>query len=95
MVNKYVDFVSDEDFLECVQYVCDVYPEHIVELDMKKLKRNALDHIKLIFDMFNNELALKHWITGERIRQADKTVSNRIGDFHQKLLGKVKGWKDL
>ena len=26
MVNKYVDFVSDEDFLECIKWVCDSYP---------------------------------------------------------------------
>jgi len=95
MTNKYVDFVSDEDFLECVKYVCEAYPEKIIEIDMNKLKRNALDHTKLLFDIYNNEIEFKHWITGERIRQTDKTVSNRIGEFHQKLLGKVKGWQDL
>jgi hypothetical protein len=29
------------------------------------------------------------------MRQDDKTINNKIGEFHQKLLGKVKGWEDL
>lgn len=95
MTNKYVDFVTDEDFLECVKYVCDAYPKLESKVDMKKLKRNALDQIKLLFDTHNQEIDLIHWITGEKIRQTDKTISNKIGDFHQKLLGKVAGWEDL
>ena len=95
MANKYVDFVSDDDFLECIKWVCDAYPEDSDIIDMKKLKRNALDPFKIFFDIFNNKLNLKEWIKSEKIRQSDKTVSNRIGDFHQNLLGKVDGWEDL
>jgi len=95
MSNKYVDFVSDEDFLECVKHVCDVYPKGVGKTNIEELKRNALDNTKLMFDVCNNGLNFPQWLTGERIRQTDKTVSNRIGDFHQKLLGKVEGWEDL
>ena len=28
-------------------------------------------------------------------RQQDKTINNKIGEFHQELLGKVDGWMDL
>ena len=35
------------------------------------------------------------WVKNELIRQQDKTINNRIGDFHQRLLGKVEGWENL
>ena len=43
----------------------------------------------------NYNIDLEKWKVKERTRQADKTTNNRIGDFHQKLLGGVKGWTDL
>ncbi len=95
MPNKYVDFVSDEDFLECVKWVCEAYPDTSQDIDMEKLHKNTLDPFKVIFDMLNGGLDYDTWITNESVRQNDKTINNRIGDFHQKLLGKVRGWKDL
>lgn len=93
--NKYVDFVSDKDFLECVNWVCDAYREVSVEIDMTDLKRNAIDPFKLTFDVINGKMSIDSWIKNEHIRQQDKTINNRIGEFHQKLLGKVKGWSNL
>jgi len=95
MENKYVDFVTDEHFLKCVKYVCDAYPETKSQIDMKRLKRNGLDVFKMIFDIVNGNFDTKTWISNEVIRQNDKTITNRIGEFHQKLLGGVDGWEDL
>ncbi|MFH1317309.1 MAG: Eco47II family restriction endonuclease [Candidatus Woesearchaeota archaeon] len=95
MPNKYVDFVSDEEFLECVKWVCDAYPKNISEIDMKKLHKNTIDPIKQIFDMVTGELSYEDWLKKENFRQVDKTVNNRIGEFHQMLLGKIDGWSDL
>lgn len=93
--NKYVDFVSDEDFLESVKWVCDAYKELTNEIDMNELQKNTLDPFKMVFDMINSKVTFDEWAKGERTRQLDKTINNKIGEFHQKLLGKVKGWKDL
>jgi len=93
--NKYVDFVSDEDFLSCIKWVCDAYPSDSEKISMEKLQKNTIDPFKLVFDIVNGELKTEEWISAERIRQNDKTINNRIGEFHQKLLGKVKGWVDL
>jgi len=93
--NKYLDFVSDEHFLECVKYVCDSYPQISTEVDMGELGELGLDVFKMIFDINTRKITVDDWINSEVIRQADKTVSNRVGEFHQKLLGGVKGWKDL
>jgi len=93
--NKYVDFVSDEHFLRCVRWVCDSYPAEAGKIDMKALQRNIVDPFKMVFDIINGKLCVDDWIKNETIRQVDKTINNRIGDFHQKLLGGVKGWTDL
>lgn len=94
MLNRYVDFVSDEDFLECVKWVCDAYPTSD-EVDLADLQRNTIDPFKMTFDMVVGSPPFDTWIKTEEIRQRDKTINNRIGEFHQKLLGKVNGWTDL
>ena len=91
--NKYVDFVSDSHFKKCVKIVCDTYNSQI--RDDKKLQKNGIDAIKMTFDMKLRGLDFQKWKSVESDRQNDKTVSNAIGDFHQNLLGKVKGWKNL
>lgn len=93
--NKYVDFVSDEHFLECVRHVCDAYPSPSSAIDMKRLSRNGIDPIKMIFDMLSGRIDFKKWLQSEKVRQEDKTINNKIGEFHQMLLGGVKGWTDL
>jgi hypothetical protein len=93
--NKYVDFVSDEDFLKCVEWVCDSYPEVTADIDMEELQRNTIDPFKAVFDVMNTEMSIDNWISNERIRQNDKTINNKIGEFHQMLLGCVDGWTNL
>lgn len=90
--NKYLDFVSDKHFLNCVKYVCDSYPEDDKNVELTK---HSLDALKMVFDMMNHNLDFDEWIGSEKVRQIDKTVNNRIGEFHQKLLGGVNGWEDL
>lgn len=93
--NKYVDFVSDEHLLDCVKWVCDSYPEISSEVDLKKLEKNSLDPFKMIFDIINGGITVDQWIKNERMRQSDKTINNKVGEFHQKLLGGVTGWENL
>ena len=88
--NKYVDFVSDEHFIKCIKHVCDAY-----DSDPKASWNNGRDPFKLIFDIMNNSSNFSDWENREAMRQADKTINNRIGEFHQKLLGGVDGWTDL
>jgi len=49
----------------------------------------------MVLDMMNGNIGLKSLLSNEVLRQNDKTSGGRIGDFHQKLLGGVKGWTDL
>lgn len=93
--NKYVSYVSDRDFLKCVKWVCDGYPEDVERAEIDFLRETSVDPFKMVFDMVNGEIGTKNWIKNEKMRQADKTVNNRVGDFHQRLLGSVDGWEDL
>ena len=95
MTNRDVDFVSDAHFLACVGSVCKAYHEAKENLSVEDLKGNGLDPFKTVFDIANRKLTFNDWAKNEEIRQADKTLNNKIGEFHQKLLGGVKGWVDL
>ena len=95
MGNAYVSFVSDTDFVECVKWVCEAYPTGLERIDLEFLVKTSVDPFKMLFDMGNGSFGTKTWIENEKIRQTDKTVNNRIGDFHQMLLGKVDGWENL
>lgn len=93
--NKYVSFVSDDDFLESVNHVFSTYERLKGHIDMVKMQRQIIDPFKMVFDMYSLKTGLDKWILNEKIRQDDKTVNNSIGEFHQILLGKVEGWIDL
>ena len=96
MTNKYVDFVSDDDFLECVEKVVDAYTDdEKTPWETLSQYENTNDHFKTLFDLYGYKFNLDEWNDFEIQRRADKTVSNRIGNFHQNLLGKVDGWENL
>jgi hypothetical protein len=95
MTNQYVDFVSDEHFLKCVRWVCDAYLDPSLKLDKTWLQRNGVDPFKMVFDMVVRNRNFESLMEQEKSRQYDKKSGGRIGDFHQKLLGGVKGWVDL
>ena len=95
MTNQYVNFVSDEHFLKCVKWVCDAYLDPSLKLDKTWLQRNGVDPFKMVFDMVVRNRNFESLMEQEKSRQYDKKSGGRIGDFHQKLLGGVKGWVDL
>lgn len=97
-MNKYVEFVSDEDFLECVEHVIDAYIlsiEFKTPLAILEESKNTIDEFKTIFDVCVSQSSFQDWTRFELNRQHDKTINNKIGEFHQELLGKVDGWVDL
>ena len=98
-MNKYVTFVSDEIFLEEVKKVVDAYAtdEDLSKTPWEVLSNSSetIDQFKTLFDIYSNRFNLNDWKNFEIPRQHDKKASNRIGDFHQNLLGRVDGWVNL
>lgn len=98
-MNRYVTFVSDEIFLEEVEKVVDAYAtdEDLSKTPWEVLSNSSetIDQFKILFDIYSNRFNLNDWKNFEIPRQHDKKASNRIGDFHQNLLGRVDGWVNL
>src|SRR5699024_2494719 len=63
------------------------------ELTLKKFHNNMLDPIKFTFDMKFLGQTSEEKIKAEIERKIDKSVSNAIGNFHERLLGGIEGLK--
>lgn len=57
--------------------------------------KNVIDPFSALFEISAFELTFDTWTVNETTRQSQKTLQNHIGDFHQQILGCVKGWKDM
>ena len=93
MKNKYVDFISDQHFLDCVENFHNAYLKAKNNLTKKNFYSNKVDTIKLTFDSTFNEIDEESLIQAEILRQIDKSINNSIGTFHEQILGGIKGFE--
>jgi hypothetical protein len=93
MKNKYVDFISDEHFLDCVENLHKAYLKAKNNLTKKNFYSNKVDTIKLTFDSTFNEIDEESLIQAEILRQIDKSINNSIGTFHEQILGGIEGFE--
>jgi Eco47II restriction endonuclease len=88
----YLIWVSDNDLKACVREVLTKGLAGIVKSD-KSFYRNGVDPFSALFDAACQGITLEQWLNFERKRQAQKTLQNALGNFHQRLLAKVSGWE--
>ena len=93
MANKYVDFISDEHLLSCIENLYNSYEKAKANISKKKFYNNKIDTFKLTFDAKFNALDEKSVIQSEILRQIDKSINNSIGTFHEEILGGIKGFE--
>lgn len=93
MKNKYVDFISDEHFLDCVANLHNAYLKAKSNITKKSFYNNKVDTIKLTFDSTFNEIDEESLIQAEILRQIDKSINNSIGTFHEQILGGIKDFE--
>lgn len=93
MTTKYVDFISDKHFLECIETLYDSYAKAKGNIDKKKFYTNKIDVFKLTFDAQFNNLSEESVIETEVLRQIDKSINNSIGTFHEQILGGIEGYE--
>ncbi|MEG2101684.1 MAG: Eco47II family restriction endonuclease [Flavobacterium sp.] len=93
MKNKYVDFISDEHFLDCVANLHNAYLKAKKNITKKNFYSNKVDTIKLTFDAKFNDINEENLIQAEILRQIDKSINNSIGTFHEQILGGIKGFE--
>lgn len=84
-------FVSDEVLYEAVGHLLAVARDAKAKAS-KNLGRNVIDPFSLLFQMAGFGMNSEQWKRAEIGRQAEKTLQNHVGAFHQTILGSVKGW---
>jgi Eco47II restriction endonuclease len=57
--------------------------------------RNVIDPFSAIFEMSGFNMSYDEWVKAEESRQAQKTLQNFIGGFHQTILGSCHGWVNM
>lgn len=95
MQHTYVNFISDEDFMACIEYLYEGYRVAYTNKDMKSFIKNKIDPVKWITDSSFLRLSMSENIKRELVRQADRAVSNRIGLFHERLIGTLQGYHQM
>lgn len=93
MKNKYVNFISDEHFLNCISNLHSAYVRAKEKISKKKFYNNKIDTIKLTFDTKFNKIDEESIIETEILRQIDKSINNSIGTFHEEILGGIEGYE--
>lgn len=93
MVNKYVNFISDEHLLDCIKNLHGSYLRAKSNLTKKSFYSNKIDTIKLTFDAKFDGISEEDLIQSEILRQIDKSISNSIDTFHKQVLGGVNGYE--
>ncbi len=60
-----------------------------------KFGKNVIDPFSAMFEIAGFEMNYDSWIKNETARQAQKTLQNHIGEFHQIILGSVGHWENM
>jgi hypothetical protein len=92
--NYNLNFISYDNLYEVCKSVIDVLDSATDNID-KKLHKNIIDPFSAVFEASFHNISLAEWLKMEKSRQIQKTFQNKVGDFHQMILGKCQGWENL
>lgn len=93
MANRYVNFISDDHLLNCIDNLYKSYLRAKNNVSKKSFYSNKIDTIKLTFDAKFNDINEEDLIQTEILRQIDKSINNSIGTFHEQVLGGIDGYE--
>lgn len=88
-----LSYISDSRLYELVAEVLQTIKNREQSIE-EEIDKNVIDPFTALFDAMRIDKGLDDWLLIERTRQIQKTLSNKVGEFHQKLLGSVDGWTD-
>ena len=91
---SYLPYISDADLTREVKQLLNVAQDGVARA-IASAGRNKLDPFSALFEMAGFGISHAEWQSAEQTRQAQKTLSNEIGQFHQNILGCVPGWQNL
>lgn len=90
----FLSFVSDEALQQAVDHLLTVAVD-AMNVAEGEFNKNVVDPFAALFEMSGFGLEVNAWRSIEKMRKAQKTLSNHVGGFHQALLGHVNGWHNL
>jgi hypothetical protein len=90
----YLSFIDDQKLEGIVGEVLQKGFDARIKTD-KAFSKNVIDPFSILFEMSSFSIGFGQWLENEKIRQAQKTLSNHIGSFHQNILGALEGWETL
>ncbi|MEQ9166262.1 MAG: Eco47II family restriction endonuclease [Fulvivirga sp.] len=90
----YLTWINDEELTSAVGHLIKI-AKNAQEKASKDFNKNVIDPFSALIQMAGFDLDFKTWVLSEQTRQSQKTLQNHIGDFHQIVLGSVKGWENL
>lgn len=88
--NHFLEFISQENFENHVCNTIKQYNQTLTSINLKRFNSNIIDPIKLLFDKNVFDKDYKDIIELEIQRQRDKSNSNIIGYFHQRIFEFIK-----
>lgn len=86
-----LDFISEEDLTNHVKQTIKKYGNNLKSFDLKRMNKNIIDPVKLIFDKNVYHTTWPGIIDNEIFRQRDKSNNNAIGYFHQNIFSYFNG----
>lgn len=89
----FLTWISDSDLKKEVSLLLTIAKE-AQNAAKKEFGKNVIDPFAAMFEMSGFEIDYSTWIKSETTRQAQKTLQNHIGDFHQNILGYSIGWNN-
>ncbi len=88
-----LSWIADKDLEEEVLRLITVGRDAIAKKqEEKEFNRNIVDPFSALYTMIGLDLSYQEWYLSEIKRQAQKTLQNQIGSFHENILSKVDGW---
>lgn len=84
-----INWISDEQLEKAVNDLLNKAKKAQNKVD-KKFEKNVIDPFSALFSMSGFQMDYDTWYKNETARQAQKTLQNHIGAFHQNILGEAK-----
>ena len=90
----FLSWISDSDLKNEVMQLL-IIAKGAKKAAVRNFGKNVIDPFAALFEISGFEIEYDTWIKSETTRQAQKTLQNHIGDFHQNILGYSVGWTNL
>lgn len=88
-----LSFISDGEFLEAAKKLVNAIGGGRAKAEDDPY-RNGIDPFSSLVDAAFQNISPHDWLEQEKVRQAQKSLQNAIGAFHQNVLGSMPGWRD-